>query len=57
MIFFTLQLQSNEPDIIQKYLADYLLLLQNKIDQFTTELMAQSTTCPSTLSPLEIIDQ
>ena len=50
-------IQSKEPDIIQKYLADYVLLLQNKIDQFTTELMAQSSTCPSTLPPLEIIDQ
>jgi hypothetical protein len=34
-----------------------VLLLQNKIDQFTTELKAQSSTCPSTLHPLEIIDQ
>ncbi len=34
-----------------------MLLLQNKIDQFTAELMAQSSTCPSTLHPLEIIDQ
>jgi hypothetical protein len=50
-------IQSDEPNITQKYLADYVLLLQNKIDQFTTELMAQSTTCPSTLLPLEIIDQ
>ncbi len=49
-------IQSNEPNIIQKYLADYVLLLQSKVDQFTTELMAQSGTCPSTLPPLEIID-
>ncbi len=34
-----------------------MLLLQNKIDQFTAELMAQSSTCPSTLHPLEIMDQ
>jgi hypothetical protein len=34
-----------------------VLLLQNKIDQFTAELMAQSSTCPSTLHPLEIMDQ
>jgi hypothetical protein len=34
-----------------------VLLLQNKIDQFTTELKAQSSTCPSTLHALEIIDQ
>jgi hypothetical protein len=50
-------IQSNEPDVIQKYLTDYVLLLQNKIDQFTAELMAQTSTCPSTLPPLEIIDQ
>ncbi len=50
-------IQSNEPNIIQKCLADYVLLLQNKVDQFKTELMAQSATCPSTLPPLEIIDQ
>jgi hypothetical protein len=34
-----------------------VILVQNKIDQFTTELMAQSSTCPSTLLPLEIVDQ
>ena len=34
-----------------------MLLLQNKVDQFTTELMTQSSTCSSTLPPLEIIDQ
>ncbi len=50
-------IQSNEPDIIQKYLSDYVLLLQNKIDQFTAELLARSSTWSSTLPPLEIIDQ
>jgi hypothetical protein len=49
--------QSNEPDIVQKYLYDYVLLLQNKIDQYTTELLAQAPTCPSTLPSLEMIDQ
>jgi hypothetical protein len=34
-----------------------VLLLQNKIDQFTTELIVQATTCPSTLPSLETIDQ
>jgi hypothetical protein len=48
---------SNEPNVIQKYLEDYLILLQNKIDEFTTELLIQSTSCPSTLPRLEIIDQ
>ncbi len=50
-------IQSNEPSVIQKYLEDYLLLLQNKIDYYTAELLTQSTTCPSTLPPLTIIDQ
>jgi hypothetical protein len=51
-------IQSNEPSIIQKYLEDYLILLRNKIDQYTTELITQSSSlCPSTLSPFEIIDK
>jgi hypothetical protein len=50
-------IQSNEPSIIQKYLEDYLILLPNKIDQYTTKLMTQSSSCPSTLSSLEIIDK
>ncbi len=49
-------IQSNEPNIIQKYLEDYLILLRTKIDQYTTELRTQSTSCPSTLPRLEIID-
>jgi len=47
---------SNEPNVIQKYLEDYLILLRDKIDQYTTELVAQSTLCTSTLPRLEIID-
>ncbi len=50
-------IQSNEPDIIQKYLSDYVLLLQNKIDQFTSDLLTQATNCPLTLLPLEMIGQ
>ncbi len=50
-------IQSNETDIIQKYLTDYLLLLQKQIDTYTIELTAQLATCPSTLHPLEIIDR
>ena len=50
-------IQSNEPDILQKYVTDYLVLLQKQIDCCTTELTVQSTTCPSTLHPLETIDQ
>jgi len=48
---------STEPNIIQKYLEDYLILVRKQIDQYTTDLMTQSTLCPSTLPSLEIIDQ
>ena len=47
---------SNEPSAIQQYLDDYLKLLLKKIDQYTTELIAQSTLSPSTLPNLEIMD-
>ena len=47
---------SNEPNVIQQYLEDYLILLRDKIDQYTTDLIAQSTLSPSTLPHLEIID-
>ena len=47
---------SNEPNVIQKYLEDYLILLRDKIDQYTTDLIAQSTLCPSTLLGLETMD-
>ena len=50
-------IQSNELDTIQKYVTNYLLLLQKQIDCCTTELTAQLTTCPSTLYSLEMIDQ
>jgi len=43
--------------MIQKYLQDYLILLHNKVDQYTNELRIQSTSCPSTLPhSLERID-
>lgn len=50
---------SNEPKIIQKYLEDYVVLLQNKMNEYTTDLMIQLTSCPSTMPPhiLEIVDQ
>ncbi len=49
--------QSNESSVIRKHLEDYLLLLQNKIDYYTSELSIQGIKCPSTLTSLEIIDQ
>ncbi len=49
-------IQSNEHSVIRKCLEDYLILLRKKIDQYTTELRTQSTSCPSTLRRLEIID-
>jgi hypothetical protein len=46
-------IQSNQYSIIQKYLEDYLIVLRNKICQYTTELTTQSTSS----SLLETIDQ
>ncbi len=55
-------IRSNEPKIIQKYLQDYVILLQNRINQYTIELATQSLSCPTTLltqtaMSLEIIDR
>ncbi len=49
--------------IIQKYLEDYLILLENRINQYKIELTTQSLSCPTTLitqtstMSLEIIHQ
>ena len=55
-------IRSNEPSIIQKYLEDYLILLQNRMNQYKIELTTQALSCPVTLitqstMSLEIIDQ
>ena len=55
-------IRSNEPKIIQKYLEDYLILIQNRMNQYAIELKTQSLSCPTTLTTqtnmsLEIIDQ
>ena len=42
-------IQSDKPKIIQKYLEDYLILLRNRINQYTIELTTQSLACPATL--------
>ena len=42
--------------MIQKYIEDYLILLRTKINDLATELATQSSSCPSTLPPLEVID-
>jgi hypothetical protein len=44
-------IQSNEPNTIQKYLEDYLILLRKKIGQYTSESITEST-----LPRLERID-
>ena len=49
-------IQSNKYNVIQNYLEDYVTLLGNRIDQFSTNLMTQTSFCPSTLCPLEVID-
>ena len=50
-------IKSDIYNVIQKYLEEYVMLLRNKIDQYTIELRTQASSCPSTLSALEIIDQ
>ena len=44
-------ISSNKPSIIQKYLEDYVILLENRINQYTVELKTQSLSCPKTLLP------
>lgn len=48
--------QSTKHTVIQKYLEDFLALLCDKIDEYTTELTNQFLNCPTALSPLDIID-
>lgn len=48
---------SNESSVIQKYLHDYVGLLQNRIDQYKNDLNTQVPTYPTTLLPLDIIDE
>lgn len=38
--------QSNEPKIVQMYLEDYLILLQNRMNQYAVEITTQSVSCP-----------
>ena len=54
--------RSNEPNIIQSYLEDYVILLQNRMNEYTVELTTQSLSCPVTLltkisMSLEMLDQ
>jgi len=51
------KIQSNEDSVIQKNLEDYVILVRNKIDEFTTQLMTQASSCPFELSDLEMIDK
>ncbi|CAF1513999.1 unnamed protein product [Adineta ricciae] len=48
--------QSTQHTVVQKYLEEFLVLLRDKIDEYTTELTDQSLSCPPALSPLDIID-
>jgi len=43
--------------VIQKHLEDYVLLLQNKINQFKRELITQALSCPTSFESIQIIDQ
>lgn len=49
-------IQSDRVSVIQKYIEDYLILLRAKINDLTIELATQSSSCPSTLPPFEVID-
>lgn len=48
--------QSTKHTVVQKYLEDFLALLRDKIDEYTTDLTNQFLSCPTALSPLDIID-
>ncbi|CAF1690695.1 unnamed protein product, partial [Adineta ricciae] len=48
--------QSTQHTVVQKYLEEFLVLLCDKINEYTTELTDQSLNCPPALSPLDIID-
>lgn len=48
--------QSTKYSVVQKYIEEFLMLLRDKIDEYTTELTNQSLSWPATLSPLDIID-
>ena len=50
-------MESNESDNIQKSLEEYLILLKNRINQHENELMIQSSSCPTALHSLDMIDQ
>ena len=49
-------IQSDRVSVIQKYIEDYLILLRAKINDLAIELATQSSSCPSTLPPFEVID-
>jgi len=49
-------IKSNEPNVIQTYLKDYVLILKNKISESTYDLTTQSTLCPFITPSLETID-
>ncbi len=50
-------IQSNKCSVIQKYLEEYVILVQHKIDEFTTQLTTQASSCPFKLTDLEMIDK
>ena len=46
---------SNEYELVKKFVVEHLTETQNKIDQCQAQLVAQSLACPKTLS-LDIVD-
>ena len=50
--------KSNDNSLIHKYVEDYVILLQTKIEQYTTELLTQPLlSCPAIFVQIELLDQ
>jgi hypothetical protein len=49
--------KTNEHELCQKFVTNRLTQLNQQYDQCTTELITQYSSCPSTLSSLQTLDQ
>ncbi len=50
-------MQSDKYSVIQKYIEDYVILVRNKIDIYTTQLITQASFCPFKSTDLEMMDK
>jgi hypothetical protein len=49
--------KSNEHELCKQFVINHLTTMQLQFDQYTTDLITQTQTCPSTLLPMmEILD-